>query len=545
MANSGFSHSAERRKAYTDTFLLSQLPSTNEALYTSGGYDNENADDRASAPVKTSSIKQQLLRKLATEVLLHQSLHGEVAVVQSDLQWYATGLSHSTIFAIMRFIGMSEDWIGFFKKFLEAPLNMSPASGDSTSSGKPRIRKRGVPMAHAPEKLIGELVLFIMDLAVNKESGMLLYRLHDDLWLCGKPEQCATAWQTMKRFAKVTGVEFNFSKTGSVYLSEKARGKDPSIASTLPSGPVTVGLLTLDPSTSTWILDQKQVDAHVTQLRKQLANCDSVLSWVQTWNSCISRFFSHTFGEPASCFGRQHVDSILATHEQIQKTLFDGKDVNGSNVTTHLKGMITSRFGVSASDIPDAFLFMPAQLGGLGLRNPFVPFFLVRERLTQDPKNIMQRFLEKEEGEYMQAKKVFEQMSKHERRKRFEAVFPDGRSDVTVQENELDTFISMEEFTKWRESMNLSLQQTYAELLSTPLDEPLWTPPRVQRELSNLQWDLPDLKSLNSENKWIVDLHAAELFEKCGGLSMVEKQFLPLGVLTMMKTKKVTWQMVL
>jgi hypothetical protein len=110
-------------------------------------------------------------------------------------------------------------------------------------------------MAHAPEKLIGELVLFIMDLTVNKDSGMLLYRLHDDLWLCGDPAQCATAWKTMEQFAKITGLEFNLNKTGSVYLSGNEKGRDQTIASTLPSGPVTVGFLTLDPKTSSWIID--------------------------------------------------------------------------------------------------------------------------------------------------------------------------------------------------------------------------------------------------------------------------------------------------
>jgi hypothetical protein len=78
-----------------------------------------------------------------------------------------------------------------------------------------------------------------------------------------------------------------------------------------------------------------QVDAHVAQLQKQLANCDSILSWIQTWNSCIDRFFSHTFGEPAFCFGRQHVDSILSTHKRIQSALF-----GTSNVTSHLMSMI-------------------------------------------------------------------------------------------------------------------------------------------------------------------------------------------------------------
>lgn len=395
-------------------------------------------------------------------------------------------------------------------------------------------------MAHAPEKLIGELVLFIMDLAVNKESGMLLYRLHDDLWLCGKPEQCATAWKSMERFAKVTGVEFNLSKTGSVYLTENQKQKDPTIVSALPSGPVTVGLLTLDPTTSTWVLSQPEVSAHVTQLQKQLAGCTSVLSWIQTWNSCISRFFSHTFGEPAACFGRQHVDSILETHKQIQKTLFAG-----SSVTAHLKSMLSACFGVHEQDVPDAFLFLPEQLGGLGLRNPFVPFFLVRERLTLDPKSAMLKFLAREREEYADAKKAFEQLSERERRQRFENHFPDWLSDKMVQRHEQDTFLSFETYTGWRESTSASLRQTYVELLSTPEQEELSPLPGVQPELDVLRWHLPELKSLNAETRWLVELHAAELFDQCGGLSMVEKRFLPLGVLTMMRSKKVTWQMVL
>lgn len=527
--------SSQRKEDYIDTFLLSQLPSTNEALYTGEGYDNDNGEDNSGKKIKTSSIKQQLLRRLATEVLLHQSLHDEVAVVQSDMQWYATGLSHSTIFAIMRFVGFSEEWISFFKKFLEAPLNMSPATGDSSQT---KIRKRGVSMAQAPEKLIGELVLFIMDLAVNKESGMLLYRIHDDLWLCGDPAQCATAWKTMGEFAKITGLEFNFNKTGSVYLSGKDKDRNEKIAAALPNGPVTVGFLTLDPKTRNWVIDQKQVDAHVAQLQKQLGGCDSVLSWIQTWNSCIGRFFSHTFGEPAYCFGRQHVDSILETHKRIQTTIF-----GESNVTDRLKTMIHSRFGVS--DVPDAFLYMPEQLGGLGLRNPFVAFFLVRERLTKDPGEAMRKFLVTEKEEYAQSKKNFDQLSLTERRKHFNRIFPGGFSATTPQTGKQDTFMTFEQFTQHRESTSQSLCMTYEYLLCTPSDETLHTPAEVNRGLASLKWNLPEFQSLSAEKMWIVDLHAKELFEKCGGLSMVEKTFLPLGVLTMMREKKVTWQMVL
>src|SRR5579871_2979676 len=124
---------------------------------------------------KAGGTKQEILRKIETEALLHQHINRQAALVQSDLKWFATGLSHSTIFAILRFVGFPELWITFYKNYLQPMLNLSPVSDEATPRG-PRMRQRGLPMAHAAEKLIGELVLFFMDLAVNHEAESLLYR---------------------------------------------------------------------------------------------------------------------------------------------------------------------------------------------------------------------------------------------------------------------------------------------------------------------------------------------------------------------------------
>lgn len=235
----------------------------------------------------------------------------------------------------MRYVGFGQDWIEFFKKYLESPLNLDAASDDRPQLG-PRIRKRGVPMAHASEKLTGELVLFFMDLAVNRETGVLLYRLHDDIWLVGEPERSAQAWSCMQSFAKVFGLEFNQSKTGSVYLPGSGK-RDAKIAETLPTGPVRIGFLRLDPQSGKWVIDQKLVTAHVDQLKKQLGECRSVMAWVQTWNSCIGRFFSHTFGEPAYCFGREHVDEVLDTYRNMLRRLFPGSEGKEGSVVEHRK----------------------------------------------------------------------------------------------------------------------------------------------------------------------------------------------------------------
>ena len=137
-------------------------------------------------------------------------------------------------------------------------------------------------MAHATEKFIGELVLFVMDLVVNRETGMLLYRLHDDIFLVGEPERCAKAWEALGAFAKVMGLDFNMHKTGSVYLTDGTKKPNPKVSSILPSGTVQIGHLTLDAESGEWVIDQKQVGEHVAQLKLQLAASGSVLGWVQT-----------------------------------------------------------------------------------------------------------------------------------------------------------------------------------------------------------------------------------------------------------------------
>lgn len=284
---------AEREQVYMKDFFMAPLPS--KLFEEAGGYDDDD-DAPETDPDKKSpkDVKQLLLRTMATEVVMHRSLDGEVAVVQSDFQWFATGIAHTSIFAVMRFMGFSEEWLRFFKKALEPPMNML--------DGQPaRVRKRGLPMAHIFEKFLGELVLFFMDLAVSQNSEMLLYRFHDDLWLAGSPSKCAAAWKTMTEFASVMGLEFNKAKTGSVYLTEGERSKDPKVVEALPEGPVVMNFLVLDPGSGSWMINQEHVQQHVKQLQKQLDGSKSVLQWIRTWNSWYVSCKTNLFYSPLQC----------------------------------------------------------------------------------------------------------------------------------------------------------------------------------------------------------------------------------------------------
>ncbi len=534
-----------RRDMFMKDFFLSQMPSS--VYEAAGGYEDSEGnqeEEGEEARKGPKEIKQQLLRLLATEVELQKALDGQVAVVQSDFQWFCTGLPHSTILAVLQFMGFPDLWIKFFKKFLEAPLNMGPVSEGEPDSDRARIRKRGVPMAHVLEKFFGEIVLFFMDLAVNQQGGATLYRFHDDLWLVGSPALCASAWQTIEEFTSIMGLQLNKSKTGSVHLKNgDFRSEDSEITAKLPVGPVAIGFLGLDPKTGTWVINQNEVDRHTKQLSQQLAKCTSILSWVQTWNSCIGRFFSHTFGEPGRCFGQAHVDAILKTCKRIQDSIFPD-----SNVCKHLKGLIEERFQVK--DIPDAFFFLPETLGGLGIRNPFIGPLLVREGFHwKTPTQGIEDFLESERIFYEQYRKEFEQMSQQAKKKRFRMVYTDEYGDIpsSASLRDLQSFMTFEEFMKYRETLDERLARVYSSMMEVPYVRHV----RSSRRVDDVVMELVDSDKglekggMAEEVRWTLQMYERELMDMCGGLRVVDKQLLPLGILTILRKRKVAWQMVL
>lgn len=459
-------------------------------------------DDKDDAKVKSANeIRQRLLQQIATEVVIRQSLDGEVVVLQSDLHWFGAGLPHSTVLTLLRFFGISETWLAFFRKYGEAPLRMSDAPDVEV-----RVRKRGLPMAHALQKMLGEVVLFALDVAVNREAGTQLYRLHDDFWLCGEPAVCTSAWETMKQFVKLMGLEFNGKKTGSAYISTGSETKR-GVLDVLPKGDVAIGRLKLDARFGSWIIDQAKVDAHVRQPRKQLASCTSIFSWVQTMNSCIGRFFKHSFGEPANCFGRRHVESVLRCHENMQRELFNDTDGTGSSVAEYLKQLIANRIGVL--DVPDSFIFLPEELGGLGLRNPFVSFLVVQDHSCHDQTQKMEDFKTQEARAFKIAKEEFEGLGGLDKRYRFKSIYHESYNTALAEFKE---FMGFEEYTRHRHNASRNLKLVHRDLMKKPRQNNLEISREVAHALTKLAGAQPELSlsNLDSERKWIIQLYATE-----------------------------------
>lgn len=101
----------------------------------------------------------------------------------------------------------------------------------------------------------------------------------------------------------------------------------------------------------------------------------------------------------------------------------------------------------------------------------------------------------------------------------------------------------MTEYTQYRTTTSSELKYTYEKLCRTPRNDEI----NVSADVSAALTRITDLRgsSLDLDQKWLLQLCSPELLWLFGGMNIVDKGFLPLGVMTMLRSKKVTWQEVL
>lgn len=518
--------------------------------------DDDDGDDNNNNPME---LKQTLLHLLSTELTINTRLYGEMTAFHSVFESWTALLPHDTVCTVLQYFGVSDLWLEFFRKFLQAPLKFV----DDSSSTAARKRLRGTPTAHVLSDVFGETSLFCLDFAINQAtSGAALWRIHDDFWFWSRDHQVAVeAWKTVERFASVTGTELNGNRSGTVRVP---RNKDETLAidRSLPQGEIRWGFLRLSPQTGQFTIDQHMVDAHIDELQKQLeGKRGSILAFIQAWNTYAATFFTSNFGKAANCFGRQHVDNMLATNEHIQREVFsrmpapDG-DSGGrvSSVAEYLKKAIGQRFGIK--DVPDGYLYFPMELGGLDVESPFVSLLQIRDAVPEVPSALLGDFEKAERRLYDKAKESFEE--------RRAAGTLDAYDWAPESAQERDDFMSFDEFTQYREefSFNMTrvidmiggagelvgLHDVFKRLMKRPQEESIdpddcqvWTAIDQLSEQSNLRGIFYSWQNMEPYWRWIAMMYGTEIIDAFGGLNVVDPGLLPMGMVTLFRDKRVQW----
>ena len=493
------------------------------------GYDSEfDEEEPETGDRKPMEAKQTLLHLISTDVIIKTRLHGEITCFRSQIDEFYSSVPHATVIAVLRFFGVSDRWLNFFKRFLAAPLRFE-------GEQEPRIRKRGIPACHSLSDVFGQLVLFPLDYRVNSlTSGEPLWRMNEDFWFWSESEdRCVDVWNNIQSMTRIMGLTLSANRGGSVHIkyNKDTVFQAAPVKKPLPEGDIRWGMLYLNPNSGRFEIDQAMVDHHITELGRQLQEqSKSVFSWIQVWNTYAATFFTSNFGTPANCYGREHVDNMLNTHSRIQRELLPGE--NG--IIGHLKTFIEQRFGIQ--DIPDAYFYFPIELGGLEAQNPFIPLLQVRNEVTEHPSKRMDVFLEAEKDAYRAAKKSYED---------------------SLEEDEEDPapFMTAEEFSQYREELGHGyyneLVDTYEWLMKRPRDMPVditeGSPVAVALSVLNNSGDTgakmsDNVSSIQPYWKWVAQLYGPELIEKFGGFRIVDPGVLPMGMVNMFRSGRVKWQ---
>lgn len=230
---------------------------------------------------------------------------------------------------------------------------------------------------------------------------------------------------------------------------------------------------------------------------------------------------------------------MLATLERVQRNIFS--DNGTSSVVEYLKATLQQRFGIA--DVPDGYIFFPTELGGLELQNPFVGLLQIRDAVPKQPSYLFDDFLDAEAEAYKRAKITFE---KHQ-------VCRYLVDDPTFIPEDWNTFMSFEEFTRYREEFQYGydgkLRDVFKALLKQPTEESIEASAEVMTGLNAMRTSGFTGKAGISRNwrgmtpywKWVAQLYGPEMMEKFGGLNIVDNGLLPVGIISELRGRRVKW----
>jgi len=539
---------AARNQTQRAKFFMSQLQETSHGV---SSYDDlvdtpENARENSPA-----LIKRELLYIMTTECFLNQAIHGSHAIVRSDLEWFGPSLPHTSILTVLEFMGMSKTWLGFFKAFLEAPIRF-PGEAEA------RVRKRGTPISYSLSLVCGEAVLFMMDFSVNQYSSLYLYRMHDDLWLWdAKHSNVAAGWNAMIKFAAHVGLTFNKQKTGSAYVGTGQLAP-------FPPGDIRWGFLKFETKKGRFVIDQKDVDIHIQEMKRQLASAKSVFGWVNAYNKYMAFFIKNFGGLPANCVGKDHICDMIDTLARIQHELFaDGGAIG------YLRQTIKERF--DTTDLPEGYFYFPLSSGGLDLRNTMLELLALDRRdkpLTLledeednsesddgDSSNSRSDDESEPDDEINEDQEIFKEDKAVADQKFKKRMDYDLKLYDSLQEAwNLDTdkrrskkgylykdvpLMSSAEYNSLRESWLSGWGQSYNHMLETPKLRQITLMPEMRQLTANWSgWKDGPGPALDWYGKWVVNMYGEEVVRKFGGLEVVDPNLIPIGMVELFKSSR-------
>ena len=514
----------ERYNIYKQHFFMSRLPT--QLSYTT-------------RTTTTEATQAELLKTLATECKLQEALSPSFRVSANTFESLASAIPHDTILTVLKYLGVPEVCLDFFRCFLRVKLRIESSSQET----KILERSCGVSFGHNLELFFSEAVLIFLELAVHKETGAYLYRLYDRCYCIGIPEITFKAEMEFARFCDIMGFKsYDTCSTGELSIGFL---KFNFQASASPKSSTTLGI------------DHTKVAEYAKQVKKRLDACSSVLEWIHEWNETIGTYAAHLFGTLTDTFGATHREAIRAAYEFIYLSLLDDGDL-----TIHVTNLLKPHTDIVRYPLAvEPIIYLPKAYGGLGVKSPFVTLSLsakAREPLTVQ----IQHYLSLEDEYYSKMKNLYTDRLPMEQQTKIQAIIKDDRLKMTSVlglptnanlTRTLIPFITKDELFKHRErttyletilgynftSPNLELVSLYRRMMKECIYyvDGSTKVTRLLRQLGG-EGNRKCWSELRAENQWVVQMYSDECFERYGTLDIWWSDGVPIEVYNEIRGKQ-------
>jgi hypothetical protein len=297
-----------------------------------------------------ASVMPQALALINAEIALGRAAFPDrpMYIIKLDVQDYYPSLSHDLLLDLLARFGVPAAERAFFQRYLRVPLRYDDGA---------RRSLRGLPNKRRLSDMLGELVLRLLELHVQRAARVLIVRVMDDICLLASSvEEATRAWGAAQAFCAACGLTLNPTKCGTVCVG----GERPA---TLPSGQLTWQLLVLD-ADGQWRVHEPMLEQFLAQTRWRVAQAAAVLSKIEIYNEQLAILIS-LLGLPAP-LGPAHRASIDAALARFRAEVFNDRQATVDAVQT----LVRTRFLEARADVslPEAWVSWPMTAGGLGLR---------------------------------------------------------------------------------------------------------------------------------------------------------------------------------
>jgi hypothetical protein len=286
-------------------------------------------------------------------------------VTKVDLRAYYPSLPHAVVLDLLARFGLSATDLEFFRRYLHLRIQNDTQNHTENDADRVLIQQTGVPNDRRLSDLVGELVLRLLDLYVQRSAKVLIVRQVDDICLlAAAPEEALKAWQAVERFCAACGLSVNREKCGAVCIGG-------GLPFGLPTAQPSWLLLSLD-AHGRWGVDEGQFAAFLEQVRGEFQQTTSIIARVELYNTAV-RYLNQALAlqVPLGSAHRQSVrDALLRLHYAFFHAGTQGGGTQGAmSVVDGLRGAIRERHlgSGSATRVPEAWVYWPITAGGLGL----------------------------------------------------------------------------------------------------------------------------------------------------------------------------------